>query len=185
MEIKLNAQKRSSEEKVAKLRSDRVVPGIVYGRDAEPTMIKVNLSELVKTERVAGKNNVITLDIEGETKSVLIQDFQLEPVSGDFMAIDFLVVTDDSVVTAKIPVKFFGASAAAKLGAMIDEKLKTIKVKCKVVDLVDGFNVDLALLKEAGDNIKVKDVQLEADKYTLVNHPNEVIVSAVKLRGSK
>lgn len=185
MEIKLNAQKRSSEAKVKELRAKRIVPAVVYGKDSEPVMIQVNLSEMVKVERNAGKNRVITLDIEGEAKNVLIQDFQLEPVTGDFITVDFLVVNDESVVTAKIPVKFTGESAAAKLGAMMDEKLKTIKVKCKVANLVDAFEADLSLLAVAGDNIKVKDINLDTEKYTLVNHPNEVVISAVKLRGSK
>lgn len=180
----LNAELRSSEEKLNLLREDRKVPAVVYGKDSEPVAIKIDASELLKTERKAKKNHLIELTIDGKVTKVIIHDYQLEPVSGEFNHVDFRVVTDETIVTAQIPVKLTGTSAALRLGAMLDHSLKSLTVKCLPADLVESFEADLALLAEAGDNISVKDVQV-SDKYKVINPANEVVASAVKLRGGK
>lgn len=179
----LNAELRS-DEKLNALRNDRVVPAVIYGKDAEPISIKVDASDLLKTERVAKKNHLIEITVDGKTIKTIIHDFQLEPVSGEFSHVDFRVVNDDTVVTAEIPVKLTGSSEAVKMGNMLSHSLRVLKVKCLPADLVEHFEADLEILKEAGDNISVRDVKV-SDKYKIINPLTEVVASAVKLRGGK
>jgi len=62
--------------------------------------------------------------------------------------------------------------------------MKEIEVKCMPRDLVDNFEVDLALLKEAGDIIRVSVIGLDATKYDVHGHEDSVIASAVLPRAA-
>jgi hypothetical protein len=46
--------------------------------------------------------------------------------------------------------------------------------------LVDNFEVDLSLLVEFGDVVRVSDVKIDSSKFEVLVHGEEVIVSAAK-----
>lgn len=177
----LNAELRSVEEKVKGLRADRIVPATIYGKNEEPMNIKVGASELLKVARKAEKNHLVDIVVDGKTIKTIIHDYQLGPVTGDFTHVDFRVVSDDTLISAEIPVKLEGNSAALKLGAQLTTPLKKLKVKCLPADLVEYFTADLAILSEVGSNISVKHVNV-SDKYRIINPLTEVVASAGKAK---
>jgi len=177
--LNLVAELRSTTEKLSEVRAAKNIPAVVYGHGAENTIIKMNNSDFLRLFRKSGESHIITIAVDGKKIDVLVHDIQREPVSGDFLHIDFIIVKKGEAVHTNIAINFINESQAVKEGAILDEHLKSIEVKCLPKDLVDGFDVDLAVLKEAGDSIRVSDMNISS-KYTVLTKADDVVVAAAK-----
>jgi len=177
--INLVAEVRSTTEKLSEVRAAKNIPAVIYGHNAENMIIKMNNSDFLRTFRKSGESHIISLEVEGKKYDVLVHDIQREPVSGDFLHIDFIFVIKGELVHTNIPLNFIGESAAVKEGALLDEHLKDLEVKCLPTDLVDAFDVDLSVLANMGDSIRVSDLAIDA-KYKVLNRVEDVVVTAAK-----
>jgi hypothetical protein len=65
---------------------------------------------------------------------------------------------------------------------MLHQQQKVLKVKCLAKDLVNEIKFDIAKLEEAGDNIAVRDLDIDTKKFKVLDNEFNVIASAVKLR---
>ncbi len=177
--LNLNAEVRT-EEKAKDLKKSKQLAWVVYGKNKETISIKLDYSEFLKTFRKSGESQIINLKIGKETIEVLVYQIQNHPISGDFIHIDFYAITRWETLTTKITLKFIGKSEAVKEGAIIDEQLKEIEVKCLPRNLVDYFEVDLSELKEMWDSIRVADLKVDTEKFEILTGSDEIIVTAAK-----
>ncbi len=177
----LNADKRTKEDRLLDLRSSKMIPGIVYGKTQEPTQLKVDYSSFLKLYRKAGSNHIINLSLDSKGIDVLVHEVQKDPVTGDFTHIDFYAITAWQKIHVEIPVKFIGESQAKRDGAIIEEHLDIIELKCSPSDLIDFIEVDISALASMGDNIKVGDLKIDTSKYEILTDSETVIISANEL----
>ena len=177
--LNLNIQIRTTEERLRELRASKMVPAVVYGKHQEPILIKMDYSEFLRTFRKSGESHIINLKTEKTEIEVLVHEVQREPISGDFLHIDFFAITKGEKVHTKIALNFIGQSKAVKEWAILDEHVKEIEVKVLPSNLVDAFDVDLSLLKEIGDSIRLSDLNIDTEKFEILSH-SDVIVSAAK-----
>ena len=177
--LNLNAQIRTTEEKLSEVRASKMVPAVVYGKHQEPIILKMNYSEFLKTFRKAGESHIINLKAGKTELEVLVHDIQREPVSGDFLHIDFLALTRGEKVHTKIALSFIWESQAVKEWAILDEHIKEIEVKVLPKNLVDSIEVDLSTLKEMGDSIKISELNIDTEKFDVLT-ADTVVVSATK-----
>ena len=79
--MKLNVHIRAG-EKASSLRKDAKIPAIVYGKHlTTPVSIYCNKNEFIKQFKAAGYSTPITIHGTGIEELVLVQDFQLDPVT--------------------------------------------------------------------------------------------------------
>lgn len=178
--FELQAEIREVSEKLNQIRTNKQVPWVVYGHHQEPINLKVDASALLRTFRKAGENHIISLEIGKKKINVLIHDFQKAPVTWEFTHIDFYAITAWEKVHTKIHLEFVWESEAKKLGAIIEEHTKEIEVKCQSEDLVNSFKVDLSLLKDFGDTIKVSDLKIDSKKFDLLTNADDLVAHAYK-----
>ena len=177
--INLVAEVRSTTEKLSEVRAAKNIPAVVYGHNAENMIIKMNNSDFLRTFRKSGESHIISLEVAGKKHDVLVHDIQREPVSGDFLHIDFIFVIKGEPVHTNIPLNFIGKSKAVSEGAILEEHIKDLEVKCLPADLVDAFDVDLSLLVNMGDSLRVSDLVV-SDKYTVLSTSDDIVVTAAK-----
>lgn len=177
--LDLNAGIRTSEEKLSALRASKQVPGVVYGKKTEPIMVKVDNSDFLRTFRKSGESHIINLNTGKDTIEVLVHEVQKEPITWDFLHVDFFAITKGEKVHTKIHLNFVGESQAIKEWAILDEHIKEIEVKVLPTDLVDGFDVDLSTLNEVWDSIKVSELNIDTEKFEILT-ADTVVVSASK-----
>ncbi|MDP2396567.1 MAG: hypothetical protein Q8S84_08715 [bacterium] len=79
--LNLNAEIRTTEEKLSEVRTSKMVPAVVYGRHQEPILIKVDNSDFLRTFRKSGESHIINLSVDGKNIEVLVHEVQKEPVS--------------------------------------------------------------------------------------------------------
>lgn len=172
MEIKLKAQKREKGEKLSK----DLLPAIVYGLNFDNISIKINPNEFIKLYERAGESNLIELDIEGEKGiKALIKDVQRDPIKNSFSHIDFYKVDMDKEISTEIPLEFIGESRAVKeSGALLVKNIDEISVECLPKDLVDHIDIDISVLAEVGDIIKISDISIPKGMKVLNNLDDSV-----------
>lgn len=181
-DLVLNAQTRSGEEKLSEVRASKMVPGVVYGKNKDNISIKIDNSELIKTYRIAWESSIIALNVDGKKIEVLVHEYQKNPVTWDFLHIDFYAINKAEKVTTNIPLHFVWNSDAARDWALIEEYLKEIEVKTLPKNLVSFFEVDISKLEKAWDIIRVSDLDIDPEKYEITNNPEDVIVLASEPR---
>lgn len=175
----LNAEIRTKEEKLSEVRASKMVPAIVYGKHQEPILIKMNYSDFLRTFRKAWESHIINLNVNWKEIEVLVHDMQHEPISGDFLHVDFYAITRGEKVHTKISLKFVWISKAVKEWAILDEHMKEIEVKVLPRNLVDFIEVDISSLNEMGDSIRLSEINIDSSKFEVLTH-DEVVVSATK-----
>lgn len=178
--LNLNAQIRSTEEKLSEVRASKMLPAVVYGKKQESITIKVNYSEFLKLFRISWESHIITLDIEGKKIDVLVHDFQKEPVKGDFLHVDFIAISEDDKVHTKIHLEFIGNSKAVKEGAILEEHIKEVEVKVLPKNLVDSIKVDITKLENMGDSIRVSELEIDSKKIQVLNNSDDIVVTAAR-----
>ena len=162
------------------LRSQDLVPGVIYGGSQE-----VNFAAPV----LAFKNLVYTsefqlaqINVDGKNYRCILKDIQLNKVTDELAHLDFLELVEDKAVVATIPIRFTGASIGVKNGGKLVTKMKSLKVKTLPKHLKENIEVDLTNL-EINENVRVEDVKEE--NYEILNSPRIPIASVVMTRQLK
>ncbi len=185
----LTATKRSKTDKLSIVRSNGMIPAVVYGAQVENTLVSVLSTAFVKTLKIAGETSTIVLEIAGATEKekstkidVLIHEVQSDPVKGFPIHIDFLAVDMNKPVEVAIPLEFIGLAKAEKdgLGTLV-KVLHEIEIEALPKDLPHNIEVDVTSIATLEDQIHVKDIKLPKG-VTLVTDGDEVValVAAAK-----
>ena len=178
----LIAKMRSKAEKLATVRSNGMVPSVVYGASVENTPISVPSIDFVKVFKEAGESSTIVLDMEGKKVDVLIHEVQFDPVKGFPMHVDFLAVDMNKPVEVAIALEFAGVAPAEKAGlGTLVKVLHEIEVKALPKDLPHTITVDVSVLETLENQIHVKDIVLPSG-VTVLTDADEVValVAAAK-----
>lgn len=178
--LTLNAEIRAKEVTTSELKSLKKLAWVVYWKNQESILLTMEYSDFLKTFRKSWESNIINLKVWKENIEVLVHDIQHNPISWDYIHIDFYAITRWQVLTTNIPLNFVGTSDAVKEGAIVEEQLKELEVKCLPKNLVDSFEVDLSNLKEFGDSIRVSDITIDTEKFEVLTNLDDVIVMASK-----
>lgn len=180
--ITIEGQLRTETGKKAtrQLRSQDLVPGVIYGGTQE-----ISFSAPV----LAFKSLVYTPDFQlaeikagGKTYTCILKDIQFDKVTDELAHIDFLELVEDRPIIATIPLKFTGSAAGVKAGGKLITKMKALKIKTTPKYLRENIEVDLTNL-ELNENIRVEDVVL--DNFEILNSPRIPIASIVMTRQLK
>lgn len=183
--LTLVAASRDTEIKLSTIRSEKRVPAVVYGHKFAAQAVSVGASELLKIFRKSGKTHIVELTLEGKKCDVLIHEVQRAPVSGDFLHVDFFVVSATEKIHVQIPVHLVGVSPAQVQGGLVEQNMHEVEIKCLPKNLVDVFEADLANLKELGDIIHVKNLGIDTKKFDILSDLDGAIVSVHAPKGVK
>ena len=162
------------------LRSQGLVPGVIYGGSQEVNFAAPVLSfkNLVYTAEFL----LAQINVDGKSYRCILKDVQLDKVTDELAHLDFLELVEDRKVVATIPIHFTGTAAGVKGGGKLVTKMKTLKVKTFPKHLKEYIDVDLTDL-ELNQNIRVEDVK--DPNYEILNSPRIPIASVVMTRQLK
>ena len=173
MDIKLTAQKRESGEKLNK----DVVPAVLYGKGLNNEHLKINRVEFEKVFKLAGESNLINLDFGDGVIPVVVKDTQTDVLKGFFTHIDFYQVNMKEVIKAEIPLHFIGEAKAVKeLGGVLIKDMDSVEVECLPGDLVDHIDVDISVLNDYADAIRLEDLKIP-NGLTILSQTNDMVAA--------
>ncbi len=153
--IEATLRQRTGSGALNAMRREGYIPSVIYGA-TENKNIKVHQKTFRDHLNTKPSSQVlIDLDVEGvgETK-VFIQDIQFDAISGAILHADFLAVKDDTVLTAKLPIKLHGEPAGVKAGGLLEQLVHSTKIKALPKDLPLQIDADVTDL-EIAENLTI------------------------------
>ena len=164
------------EEKANKIRREGKVPGVIYGPNIKSQKIyaeEKEIENLYKEHEVS----LFEFDFEGQKLSGLLRDIQFHPLTYKIIHFDIYVPSLEKEVASEIPLEFIGEAPVLKSGGVLNFSLKELPVEALPRDLPERIIVDLSSLKDIGQTIYVKDLQLPPQIKVLIEENTPVVTA--------
>lgn len=142
------------------IRKAGYVPAVLYGHGIENLLLAVDTRSFQKILPSVSSSTLLTLAVgESDTRRVLVQDIQHDPMTGSPTHIDFHQVTLTEKIRAKVPLRATGVAPAVKdHGGVLVQSVNEIEVEALPEDLPSEISVDLGKLSTFEDRITVADL---------------------------
>ncbi len=178
-EIVLEAKNREIKgNQVRALRREGILPATLYGRHIDPIAISLNYREVSKIMPFITSSQLIVLDLEGEKYHALVREKQIHPVQNTLQHVDLMAVSMTDKIRASVTLDLHGdAPAVIEYGAILVTGQEYLDVECLPGDLTDRIVVDVSSIKEVGDALYVRDIQL-SENITILTDLDEMVVLA-------
>jgi large subunit ribosomal protein L25 len=131
------------------VRQKGLVPGIIYGGEAEPEPITIDGHQL---ERHAAKGTFLStlflLDMAGRKTRVIPRQVQLHPVTDRPVHVDFMRLPEGARIKLAIPVRFKGqeSSPGIKRGGVLNIIHHEVELLCPAENIPEYIEGDLSVL---------------------------------------
>jgi len=166
-------------KKLNKVRKQGLVPGNIFGPDFKSKSISVAYKDFVKTYKIVGETGIVYLFLDKENVPVLIKSIQKHPLSSLLLHVDFRKIDLAKKIETNVPVKTIGVSEAVsqKAGVLLVQS-ETLLIEALPEDIPSFIEVDITIIKEIGQEIKVSDLK-KSDKYEIKTPAEKVILGVV------
>ena len=165
-------------KKVRFLRRQGITPANLYGRGVESISLQCDTAKLIRVLVQAGQTKLIELKLSHEKRprTVMVREMQREPGMGALLHVDFYQVQMAERVKVEVPIVLVGEAPAlkSKENTLIHE-LNTLSVECLPAKIPANIELDLSVLTEPDQAIRVKDVELD-EEVAVLNDPELVLV---------
>ena len=162
-----------------KLRSEGLIPAILYGGKTPNQNISIQLKEIkniINSDTFLSK--VLELEIEGKKEKVIPRDVAFNVVSEEPIHIDFMRIVSGKKIILEIPVKFINhpESPGLKRGGVLNIVRRKVELKCPAESIPDEIVVDLTGT-DIGTSIKISSVKLESNVVPTITDRDFVIAT--------
>lgn len=170
--IKLESKKREIfGRKVKRLRKEGLIPANIFGKKIKSESISVDAKEFDEVFNEAGETQII--DLSG--KPVLVSNVSYDPVTDDYLHVDFRQVDLSEKITADVPIETIGESPAEKQGlGTVVVQIDEVEVEALPTELPEKITIDLSTLTEVDQAIYAKDLKVPG-KAEVKEDPEAII----------
>ncbi|PTL82745.1 50S ribosomal protein L25/general stress protein Ctc [Vitiosangium sp. GDMCC 1.1324] len=159
--LEVKTREGSGKGAARRLRSQGLVPAVVYGKHLEkPLSIAVDPKAVRQAINTPHKlNTLITLKGVGAEQQVLFKDYQQEPVTREILHVDFIAVREDDQVKVNVPLVLTGRAEGVAEGGLLTQARRELEVYAKPRAIPEKIEVDVTPLKIAMA-LHINDVKL-------------------------
>ena len=160
-----------------RMRSDGLLPGIIYGSDKESNIVEMNLNQVEKILKNHSSDSVlIEVDLEDEgSVRVLLKEVQYHPVTSSILHVDLQRVVAGKPIQVDVAIELNGEPEGVKSGGIIDHKIHSLSVECLPKDMIESIPVDITNL-EIGDSLTVSDIKVSS-KIKIISDESLQVIS--------
>lgn len=181
------AHREALGKSVKALRRQGITPVHLYGRGIDSLSLQCETSGLIRVLAEAGQTNLVGLKIAGENepRSVLVRDVQVSPVKSGLIHVDFFEVNLAEKVRVDVPIILTSEAPITKQKEYIlVQEMGSLSVECLPADMPNDATLDLAVLTEPDQSLKVGDIDL-GEGVTIIDDPEHVVARIAMLRLSE
>ncbi|MFW6052704.1 MAG: 50S ribosomal protein L25/general stress protein Ctc [Desulfosalsimonas sp.] len=162
--VKLNAQPRRETGKGAAraLRRTGRIPAVLYGSgDNQPLSVSVQELERMfnSPEFTRGLINLVVENGGTGQRTVMIKEFQRDPVKEHYLHIDFYEIKMDQKISTMVPVTTTGTSKGVEEGGILQIIRRELEVYCLPANIPEQIEIDISEL-DVGDSVHVSEIPL-------------------------
>jgi large subunit ribosomal protein L25 len=168
-----------------RLRVAGLIPGVLYGSSKKPVAVSVSPKEIGSIlKSKTGENTLFDLELDGSRRTVILKEFQLEPIKGSLLHADFYEVALDKLLQVNVHVELVGVPVGVKVqGGIVDWVTRELEIESLPRDIPEKITVDISNL-EIGKHVRVADIQAP-DKVKILTEPDIVIAHVVAPRAEE
>ena len=157
--LKAEERARTGSGVLKQMRREGYIPSVVYGGGSDVKNVKVHAKTFRDMLNHAASDSIlVTLDLDNsDTQLAFLQDVQHNALSGEILHVDFLAVSQDTSITANIPLELVGEPEGVALGGQLEQMLHSLEISCLPKDLPENIEADVSAL-DIGDSINIGDV---------------------------
>lgn len=185
MKLKLEPRTANKKSETNRLRREGFIPAVLYVKEKVGENIVVNRSEFGAYLRSVKSGHLPTtvftlVDSKGRERKAIIKEIQYNITTYDVIHLDFEELIPGQKVNVKVPIECVGAAecAGVKLGGVLRQVIRHVRVSCMPKDLPSYFELDVRDLglkqsKRLSDLVFPNEIRPLADL-------NEVVAAIVK-----
>lgn len=177
--VKAEVRTKTGSGESRRLRRNGMIPATVYGDHKAPVSVAVDSKQIAFILRSeAGHNTIFKLQTkDNETTTVMIKDWQLDPIKGKLVHADFFRVSMTEKTRVSVPVNLIGEPKGVKMGGgILDHPIREIEIECLPTEIPEHIDVDVSGLN-LGGHIYAKDLKLAGNIRILT--PGDQVIAAV------
>ena len=180
-DLVLNANKREAtgKNKVNKIRQEELIPGVIYAKGEDNLNVQFTTREFDKILRQAGTSTIITLDIDGDKKDVLIKDYQTHPYKDQYLHVDFQAINQNETIRVNVPVILLGRDDLDIADSVLVQNMDNIDVECLPKYIPQTAEVDITDF-QIGDNRIVADLDISKNENIIVLAEEDEVVCSLQ-----
>ncbi|MDU2566124.1 50S ribosomal protein L25 [Anaerococcus sp.] len=180
-DLVLNANKREAtgKNKVNKIRQEELIPGVIYAKGEDNLNVQFTTREFDKILRQAGTSTIITLDIDGDKKDVLIKDYQTHPYKNQYLHVDFQAINQNETIRVNVPVILLGRDDLDIADSVLVQNMDNIDVECLPKYIPQTAEVDITDF-QIGDNRIVADLDISKNENIIVLAEEDEVVCSLQ-----
>jgi large subunit ribosomal protein L25 len=169
-------------KKVARLRKEGQLPGVVYGHGTASEPVTVDAHEFDLLRRRVGASTLVDLAVDGKkSRPVIVHSIQVHPISRRPVHVDLFAVRMTEELTVEVQLVGTGAAPAAEAGGTLVHPTSSVKVRALPDRLPEVLHYDLASLLDYDSTITVADLQVP-EGVAVQADPAEVIARVLAPR---
>lgn len=174
IEIHVESRNTSSKGAVRKLRLNGTVPGVIYNKGSS-TQINVPVAGLPKGHTGA---KIVELVLNGNKKSALMREVQVNPLTDKPMHFDFQEVSQNDKVSVSIPLRFVGLTREQEKEGTFSIRVRSLEIKSLVSKIPQFIDVDVSKLK-GGESVQLFDLNLPKDLVVRTGKGKNVALASI------
>ncbi|HUJ10526.1 MAG TPA: 50S ribosomal protein L25 [Verrucomicrobiae bacterium] len=186
IQIKAKARTEIGRGAVKRMRTQGVVPGVIYGAHSKPLNVAVALQDLENAlHHATGENMLVDLQVDQDGKTdnrlALIQEVQHHPYEDTILHIDFHEVRATEKLRANVAARPIGEPAGVKTGGgVLEYVMRELRVECLPKDLPSIIEVNVEKL-EIGQSVHVGEIAVPAGVTVLDDKDQTVFLVAAPI----
>lgn len=180
--VKLEVQQREKRGSAdaRRLRRERLIPGVLYGRGKSPHPFSVHERELRRAlTGPAGLHAILDVVLDGQKTSYasILKDYQQDIISGRLAHIDLQEVRLDQPIQAEVVIELVGEAAGSIEGGVLSQVTREINVEALPLEVPERIEVDVSSM-EMGDTLRLADVAVQ-EGVAFLDDPEETVIATV------
>lgn len=170
-------------KKVARLRRQGRLPGVVYGHGRESTPVTIDAHELAQLRRHTAASALVDLSLDGKRAvPVIIHAVQLDRVHHHPLHVDLFAVRMSEELVVDVPLVGTGEAPAEKLGGTLVHQVTSLKVKALPASLPESLHYDLGALVDYDASVTIADISLPEGVALVHADPGETVAKVLAPR---
>lgn len=178
MSVVLEARGRSGSQRsiLKSIRDKGDIPAIIYGAKTGNQTVSVNVGDLMKTIRDNGRNSVISLQVDGKSCSVILSDYQKDPIKQDIIHADFLTVDMTTEIQVNVRIQLDGEAQGVNDGGVLQQTLHEVSITATPDKIPQAIHADITNL-QVNEHLTIGDI---TSTYPFqINHDLEEVVVTI------
>ncbi len=184
-QIEASPRTEKSKGYLNQIRSQGLVPAVVYGKKIGSVGIELKEKELDGILRRYGRNTLIDMRIrsngeKGKKYTVMVKEMQYHPLKNQMLHVDFQQISLKDEITTTVGLVLTGQAPGVTAGGLLSQSLRQLDISCRATDIPDAIEVDVSGL-EIGDALHVSDLKIP-DGVKVLNDPETLVVNVTAPR---